>query len=136
MNNGAPRVAVLDLDFQRDNGTQGIFYTHDDVLFISVHDQPDDVFPHFPGYADEVGEGAGEGFNTSYPIASEIGFEQRCAALQDGLCRVTEYPPDALIISLGVDTFENDPISFLNWSATILQPLAATSQGQTCTLGL
>ena len=32
--------------------------------------------------------------------------------MQDALLRIKNYAPDALIISLGVDTFEKDPISF------------------------
>lgn len=112
LNNGAKRVVVLDVDFHHGNGTQDIFYTRDDVLFISLHGQPEDAFPHFLGYADEIGAGAGEGYNINYPMASGTEFPEWRAALLEALAKVAEYQPDALIISLGVDTFENDPISF------------------------
>ena len=39
-------------------------------------------------------------------------FDEWREALSDGLEKVTRFKPDALVISLGVDTFENDPISF------------------------
>ena len=39
-------------------------------------------------------------------------FDVWRAALAKSLDRVAEFAPDALIISLGVDTFETDPISF------------------------
>ena len=39
-------------------------------------------------------------------------FKEWRATLVDALGHVATYQPDAMIISLGVDTFENDPISF------------------------
>ena len=33
------------------------------------------------------------------------------AALDDACARVADYAPDVLLVSLGVDTFEDDPIS-------------------------
>ena len=56
------RVAVVDFDVHHGNGTQEIFYDRDDVLFISLHGDPDQAFPHFLGFADETGSGAGEGW--------------------------------------------------------------------------
>ncbi|MDX1553876.1 MAG: histone deacetylase family protein, partial [Marinobacter sp.] len=38
---GAKRVAVLDVDFHHGNGTQSIFYSRDDVMTISLHGDPD-----------------------------------------------------------------------------------------------
>ena len=109
---GKERVAVLDVDFHHGNGTQDIFYGRDDVLFLSLHGDPMDAFPHFLGHADEVGRGAGTGFTKNYPMPPGTTFETWRAALGDALERVAAFAPDALIISLGVDTFETDPISF------------------------
>ena len=44
---GAKRVAILDVDFHHGNGTQAIFYQRSDVLTISLHGDPDLVFPHW-----------------------------------------------------------------------------------------
>lgn len=112
LDNGAKRVVVLDIDFHHGNGTQDIFYTRDDVMFISLHGDPLDAFPHFLGYADETGTGAGKGFNHNYPMAEGTDFEAWRTALLDALEKVKAYAPDALVISLGVDTFKDDPISF------------------------
>lgn len=109
---GAKRVAVLDVDFHHGNGTQDIFYQRDDVFFLSLHGEPEAAFPHFLGYADEVGAGAGEGFNANYPLPAQTTFQAWQKALTDACKKITAYSPDALVISLGVDTFENDPISF------------------------
>ncbi len=112
LDQGAKRVAIVDVDFHHGNGTQDIFYAREDVLFVSLHGEPEEAFPHFLGYADETGSGAGVGFNLNYPMPPNTGFAQWRAALLYVLEKVKTYQTDALIISLGVDTFENDPISF------------------------
>ncbi|MBT8435944.1 MAG: histone deacetylase family protein [Gammaproteobacteria bacterium] len=109
---GASRVALLDVDFHHGNGSQAIFYDRDDVMFLSLHGDPRDAFPHFLGYADETGQGAGEGFNHNYPLGPGTNFKTWGAALADACHKIRNYGPDALVISLGVDTFEHDPISF------------------------
>jgi len=112
LDGGADRVAIVDVDFHHGNGTQDIFYKRNDVLFVSMHGDPADAFPHFLGYSDETGEADGDGFNINYPMKPGTEFDEWRAALTDALAKVTKFSPDALVISLGVDTFENDPISF------------------------
>jgi acetoin utilization deacetylase AcuC-like enzyme len=112
LDTGRKRVAILDVDFHHGNGTQDIFDTRDDVLFISIHGDPMDAFPHFLGHADEVGAGKGKGFTINYPLPPKTDFPTWRAALSKALANIEDYAPDALIISLGVDTFESDPISF------------------------
>lgn len=112
LDNGSKRIAILDVDFHHGNGTQDIFYTRDDVYFLSLHGDPHDAFPHFLGHGDETGTGKGKGFTKNYPMGRGTGFAEWCRALLDALEKIREFAPDQLIISLGVDTFENDPISF------------------------
>ena len=108
---GAGRAAVLDVDFHHGNGTQDIFYGRDDVLFCSLHGRPEDAFPYFTGYSDETGMGAGEGFNVNYPMPDGTAWDVWGDALSDALRRIREFGPDMLVVSLGVDAFEKDPIS-------------------------
>ncbi|MCH9757628.1 MAG: histone deacetylase family protein [Proteobacteria bacterium] len=112
LNHGAARVAILDTDFHHGNGTQEIFYQRDDVLFISLHGDPIYAFPYFLGFADEHGTGAGEGYNINYPLAPETNFAAWNHALQESLTHINNYAPDYLLVSLGVDTYCKDPISF------------------------
>ncbi len=109
---GAARVAILDIDFHHGNGTQDIFYERDDVLFLSLHGQPEDAFPHFLGYADEKGVGTGEGFNINYPMVPGTPFDVWGAALNEALARIEDFGAETIVVSLGVDAFEKDPISF------------------------
>jgi acetoin utilization deacetylase AcuC-like enzyme len=112
LDQGARRIAILDVDFHHGNGTQDIFYKRNDVLFISLHGRPEDAYPYFLGYADEKGEGEGEGFNANYPMPEGTAYPAWGAALEDACRRIVTYAPDALVVSLGVDTFKEDPISF------------------------
>jgi acetoin utilization deacetylase AcuC-like enzyme len=109
---GAERVAVLDVDFHHGNGTQDIFYRRKDVLFVSLHGRPEDAYPYFLGYADECGEGEGEGFNLNYPMPPGTSYLRWGRALEDACKRIASYSADALVVSLGVDTYKDDPISF------------------------
>ena len=111
LDGGAQRVAILDVDFHHGNGTQEIFYSRPDVMFLSLHGDPLDAFPYFLGGADERGAGAGEGFNVNYPLPEGTAYDQWSAALEHACIRIGSYGPDALIVSLGVDTFRKDPIS-------------------------
>jgi acetoin utilization deacetylase AcuC-like enzyme len=108
---GAARVAILDVDYHHGNGTQAIFYDRADVLFASVHAHPRQEFPFFLGYEDEFGVGAGEGYNHNYPLAWGSDWRVYHEALTNAVHRLSTYRPDALVVSLGVDTFEQDPIS-------------------------
>jgi acetoin utilization deacetylase AcuC-like enzyme len=108
---GAERVAILDVDFHHGNGTQDIFYERADVLFVSLHADPKDDFPYFSGYADETGMNAGSGFTLNLPLPTGTSFEAWQAALRTALTRIQTFKADALVVSLGVDTYVNDPIS-------------------------
>jgi acetoin utilization deacetylase AcuC-like enzyme len=123
---GASRVALLDVDFHHGNGTQAIFYNRDDVMFLSLHGDPRDAFPHFLGYADELGLGTGEGFNHNYPLGPGTNFKTWGSALDDACQKIRNYAPDALVISLGVDTFEHDPISFFKLTSDDFKRYGAT----------
>jgi acetoin utilization deacetylase AcuC-like enzyme len=109
---GAGRVAVLDVDFHHGNGTQAIFYDRSDVLVVSLHGDPREAFPHFSGYADETGIRKGEGFNLNLPMAPGTTFDEWREALTVASRKVVDFAPDFLVVSLGVDTFCGDPISF------------------------
>ena len=108
---GAARVAVLDVDYHHGNGTQEIFYKRDDVLTISIHADPKQEFPFFLGHADERGEGRGEGYHLNLPLRWGISWAEYGPAVDTAMRQLIEYSPDAIVVSLGVDTFEKDPIS-------------------------
>lgn len=105
------KPAILDVDYHHGNGTQSIFYRRADVLFCSLHGDPSFAYPHFLGFADETGEGPGEGMNLNLPMAMYTQWPTYAEALAVAVRRIETFAPDVLLVSLGLDTFENDPIS-------------------------
>lgn len=109
---GAGRVAVLDMDFHAGNGTQDIFWGRGDVLYASVHGDPLDTYPWFSGFADETGAGEGEGATVNVPLPPGTGPGPWFEALDHLIGRVRAHGTEALVVSLGVDAYKADPISF------------------------
>jgi len=110
-NAGMAKVAVLDIDYHHGNGTQAIFYDRPDVFFASIHGDPRTEYPFYLGHADETGVGAGQGANLNIPLPRGTGFARWSAALEHSLQAIQRFGADALVVSLGMDTFEGDPIS-------------------------
>ncbi len=108
---GSARVAILDVDYHHGNGTQSIFYHRADILFVSIHGDPRTEYPFYLGYADETGEAQGEGFNLNLPLPARSQASAWFAALEAACTRIDRHNADALVVSLGLDTFEGDPIS-------------------------
>ncbi len=111
LDDGARRVAILDIDYHHGNGTQSIFYRRDDVLCVSIHADPRSDYPFYLGHADETGEGAGAGCNMNLPLAQGTSPAQWFAALETACIKLASYGADALVVSLGVDTYAGDPLS-------------------------
>ena len=108
---GVPRVGVVDIDYHHGNGTQAIFWQRDDVFVTSLHADPHDDYPYLSGHADEVGEGAGTGFNLNLPLPAGTTAAAYLVALDVAIDATLAQGCGAVVVSLGVDTFERDPIS-------------------------
>ncbi len=122
---GAARVALLDIDYHHGNGSQAIFYRRADVLFLSIHADPAQEFPYFLGHADEHGAGPGAGFTVNFPLRHGTTMELWSRALDEACRRIGEYGAEALVVSLGVDTFEGDPISKFRLTEADFPPIGA-----------
>ena len=101
LDDGLDRVAILDLDYQHGNGTQGIFYGRNDVLFASIHADPRTDYPFYLGHADELGAGDGLGYNLNLPLPRGAPAAHWFAALETACIRLGMFAPQALVVSLG-----------------------------------
>ena len=104
------RVTVLDVDYHHGNGTQEIFYDRDDVQYVSLHADPVRAYPYVTGFADETGAGAGTGLTSNYPLAAGATDDDFLRVLERACGDIQRHAPEVLIVSLGVDTFDGDPI--------------------------
>jgi acetoin utilization deacetylase AcuC-like enzyme len=111
------RVTVLDVDYHHGNGTQQIFYDRADVQFVSLHGDPERAYPWFLGFADEIGTGAGRGTTLNVPLAAGTDDDAYLARLGDAAEAIVAFAPSVVVVSLGTDTYWNDPISDLALTA-------------------
>lgn len=108
---GARRVAIVDWDIHHGNGTQDIFYSDAEVLYASIH-----MYPYYPGtgHYTEIGEGPGRGYNLNMPVPPRSGFAETCAAFRSIILPVlTQFRPDAILVSCGFDSHAGDPLGAL-----------------------
>jgi acetoin utilization deacetylase AcuC-like enzyme len=101
-------VTILDIDFHHGNGTQEAFYEDDSVLYVSIHGL--DEYPYYSGFEDEAGSGKGKGYNFNLPLEAQSTVEQYLEKLDVGIRRMEEENPQYFIVSLGLDTFNDDPL--------------------------
>ena len=113
MRQAGKRVAILDIDVHRGNGTQRIFYHRDDVLTISLHSDPARFYPFFWGHAHERGSGYGSGFNMNIPLARNSADAPYLETLKGALEQIDSFGTDIIVVALGLDASKNDPFAGL-----------------------
>jgi len=109
---GAEKVAVIDWDVHHGNGTQTGFYERPDVLTFSIHMDHRSWGESHPelGLADEVGSGAGVGFNRNVPLPYGVGNAGYEAVLTDLVTPlIDDFEPDVIIVAAGEDANCFDP---------------------------
>jgi acetoin utilization deacetylase AcuC-like enzyme len=109
------RVAILDYDAHHGNGTAEIFASEPRVLYVSTHQYG--IYPG-TGPAADVGEGEGRGFTVNVPFGPACGDSSYVAA-REAIIEplVSEFAPDLILMSLGVDAHYRDPLTSLALSS-------------------
>jgi acetoin utilization deacetylase AcuC-like enzyme len=111
------RVSVLDVDYHHGNGTQQIFYDRADVQFVSLHGDPHRAYPYLTGFSDEVGASVGRGTTSNFPLPERTDDDEYLTVLTAACDAIETFGPEFLIVSLGLDTFVDDPIGDLALTA-------------------
>ncbi len=123
---GLSRVAVVDYDVHHGNGTQWAFYDDPRVLFISAHQ-----FPFYPqtGAAGECGVGAGEGFTVNIPLAAGATDADYLLVVEQVVEPILDaFRPELLVLDVGFDAHELDPLANMHVSTEGFARLAACLQ--------
>jgi len=107
------KVAVVDVDYHHGNGTQQIFYERGDVQFVSLHGDPKRAYPYLTGHRDERGAAAGAGATSNFPLPARTDDDAYLAALAAACADVSAFGAELVVVSLGLDTYYDDPISDL-----------------------
>ena len=104
------KVALLDVDYHCGNGTQDIFYERADVLTISIHADPNFEYPHYSGFANETGAGAGLGYHRNFPLEKGTDEARYLLTLKEALTLIQNFEPEYLVVSAGMDIYADDPL--------------------------
>ena len=97
------KAAILDLDCHHGNGTQDIFFNDQRLLYVSLHQSP--LYP---------GTGLTSERNClNYPLPAGTDEKTYLLALAQAIEKIREYKPEIIGISLGLDTYKNDPLTNL-----------------------
>lgn len=115
LEHGDSRIAIVDIDVHHGNGTEDIFKSESEVLYISTHQEG--IFPG-TGRVDFVGEGDGEGFTVNMPFQSGCGDSTMDVAFLEVIGPIlAQYAPDAILVSWGMDTHYRDTLASLTLSS-------------------
>jgi len=104
------KVAILDVDYHCGNGTISIFWDRPDVFVASIHADPSGDYPWNSGFADQIGEGPGEGKTLNLPLTPGAGWAEYEKALRAALAAIKDFGAEAIVVSLGLDTHRDDPV--------------------------
>lgn len=113
LDNGARRVAYVDVDVHHGDGVQKIFYNDPRVLTISLHETGQMLFPG-TGYPVESGgpDAVGTSVNVALPPGTaDAGWLRAFHAVVPALVRAFE--PDILVTQHGCDSHADDPLAHL-----------------------
>ncbi|WP_153769062.1 histone deacetylase family protein [Labrenzia sp. CE80] len=105
------KVAVFDIDTHTGNGTMDIFYDRSDVFMCSLHVDPDNYPTYYLGYEDERGEGDGDGTTLNLTLQPGAGEDAILSRFREGVRAIQAFGAKAIVISLGFDMAEDDPLS-------------------------
>jgi len=116
-------VAVVDVDAHMGNGTAEILYDRD-ILYISTHQDPLTLYPGV-GFPEQVGRGRGEGFTVNIPLPPGSGDDVYSEVLEGIVMPILkQYGPRIILVSLGWDSHERDPLTDLMLSVNSYLSLA------------
>lgn len=113
LDNGAEKVAYVDVDAHHGDGVQRMFWDDPRVLTISIHEGPQSLFPG-TGFSTETGGEGAEGSAVNMPLppgTSDAGWLRAFHAVIPPLVR--EFAPDILVTQQGCDSHMDDPLTNL-----------------------
>ncbi|MBO3736083.1 acetoin utilization protein AcuC [Actinoplanes flavus] len=116
LENGARRVAYIDVDVHHGDGVQAAFYDDPRVLTVSLHETPLALFPG-TGFADEIGGPNAEGTAVNVPLppsTGDAGWLRAFHAIVPSVVRA--FAPEIIVSQCGADAHRLDPLADLRLS--------------------
>jgi acetoin utilization protein AcuC len=117
------RVAYLDIDLHHGDGVQNLFYSHSQVLTLSIHESGHYLYPG-TGHIQELGGGSARGMSLNIPLEPFTGTEDYLEAFEAIVPRALSwFSPDVLVVQAGADAHFADPLGDLALTTQAFQSL-------------
>jgi acetoin utilization deacetylase AcuC-like enzyme len=130
---GLERVFILDWDVHHGNGTNAIFRSAPDVLFVSIHQWP--LYPG-TGPASDLGSGPGEGFTVNLPVPGGSGDAVWCSLAEHvGAGLIRSWSPQLVLVSAGFDAHRDDPLATCTVNEAGFAAMTASLRGAADAVG-
>ncbi len=111
LDNGAERVAYVDVDVHHGDGVERIFWDDPRVLTVSMHETGRALFPG-TGWATDIGGAAALGAAVNVSLPPGLADSGWLRALHSvALPVVRAFRPDVLVTQHGADTHAHDPLA-------------------------
>ena len=121
LDDGAQRVAYVDVDAHHGDGVQVAFWDDPRVLTVSLHESGRTLFPG-TGAASEVGGPRAEGTAVNVPLPAgtgDAGWLRAFDAVVPAVVRA--FAPDVVVSQHGADAHAHDPLTNLGLSVDALR---------------
>jgi acetoin utilization deacetylase AcuC-like enzyme len=119
---GLERIAIVDWDVHHGNGTQAVFWDDPTVLYVSLHQ-----WPFYPGTG---GPEEQNDTTVNIPLPAGVGDDAYVQAFEDTVePAVRGFEPDLLLVSAGFDAHADDPLAWMEVSASGFRELARRCRG-------
>ena len=116
------------------NGTNDIFHSDPDVLYVSIHESP--LYPG-TGPASDVGSGPGEGYTVNLPVPGGSGDAAWCSLVEHVVVPLgLEYRPGLVLLSAGFDAHARDPLAACTVTRAGFARMAGAVRGLADELGV
>jgi acetoin utilization protein AcuC len=110
LENGAERVAYVDVDVHHGDGVEAIFRDDPRVLTVSIHESGHALFPG-TGFIEDIGT---DGTTVNVPLAPGTGDVEWLRAFDAVVPPLLEaFAPDVLVTQQGCDSHLHDPLAHL-----------------------
>jgi len=124
---GFKRIAIIDWDVHHGNGTQHAFEQDSGVLYVSLHQSPETLFPG-SGYCTERGRGAGLGTTLNIPFPPGTQDEEYLAQFdRQALPVIENFAPEFILVSAGYDGHAGDPLASMSLSLGAYETITAST---------
>ncbi len=125
LDNGAQRVAYIDVDVHHGDGVERMFWNDPRVLTISLHESGATLFPG-TGWPDDIGgpDALGTAVNCALPAETgDHGWRRALHAVVPELLR--SFAPDVVVSQHGCDGHRSDPLGHMEMTVEGQTALAA-----------